>query len=215
MMRPIYGTSPIMPSGIVVCQDGFEDPPLKWIVGAAGGTIARDSSMAYSGGRSLRIQTLPVIDNQGRAVRYFSRLSNEKIGLEFWFHSDDSGTDYVVARFDLQDGVTGWYAEMHIDPTSGEIEIYTAEGLVSVGYVDRFRRPDAWIHFKITMDFEKHTYGWVSIANKRVVLTDYVIRNAPDTSRATFGVGIGLATTEAAVKTLYIDDVLITNNEDI
>jgi hypothetical protein len=215
-MRPIVGTSPILasPTAIVIFQDNFEDSPIKW--SAYQSTVKRDTSNPYSGGACGKCTSQAVAYQEGNMYRYFSRLLNEKMGLELWFYAPETDTYAVSFGIYLWTGTTYYRATVRhlFDDDKWQ---YLDENGVFQDIPDGVKpiyRP-AYVHLKLTVDFPNLRYGWLNVMNCKFDLRSYKLYGVADASDPHLGVDMGITPKVDASKSIYVDDVLVTNYEVI
>jgi hypothetical protein len=215
-VRSIVGTSPILasPTAIVIFQDDFESSPLKW--SAWQSTVKRDTSNPYSGGACGKCTCEPIAYKPGTMYRYFSRLLDERMGLELWFYAPETDTELVSF------GIYMWTENMWyrgvVRYLFGERKWqYEDENGVFQdipGGAKPIYRP-AYVHLKLTVDFPNLRYGWLNVMNCKFDLRSYKLNGVVNPTEPHLGVDIGISSLVNASKSIYIDDVLVTNYEVI
>jgi len=209
--------------GNVMFLDDFESGLNKWIIvlsGGGGDAIVTTNERARSGAVSCKITTGAGAADDERLFHYFAYPVLSKMGSELSLTLEAPDIDYIILNLTIDDGV---------NIKSGGIKILPAalgSSLLTLQYRDE---TNAWVTFstatifpddhffvpaKLVVDMEKNMYERFLLANYAFDLSAYPIHVtavSPTPGVSVFVVIVGNGA--AGNHSLYIDDVIITQNE--
>ena len=218
-VRTLGGASPIQPTGRLICQDDFEDTTFKWFsTGDAGGTVSRDTSnqKPFSGAACMIITTAATTGFEYFAFRRFNLLQNKRIGFQCWFLAS-SLTSVNEIRFHIEEksgSVRTSFAVKYL-PASQKWQYLDSNGNYSDipdGAYTRWH-VDAHQHIKLVVDMENAKYVYLSIGDKMFDMRTLIGYREANVEAPHWYVAAAIETGENVAKSLYVDDVLITNYE--
>ena len=203
--------SSLVPSGKVVFQDDFENTALKWRNTL--GTTARDTTnyFPFMGNACLQIDTAAVIESRNETYKRLHALRNMRMGLEMWFLLPSfANINYIQFSLDRDGPVRN--AEIQYDPVTTNLSYYnSAGGLTNFGTLPNWHI-DAYQHMKLIADLVTGYYVSFEIGDELFDLSSYRVWSATGGNREVFA-SITIETAIAGVKSIYVDDVIVTNEE--
>jgi len=202
--------------GNVVFQDNCEYTPLKWITDVAGANsvIKYSNDQVYSGGQSLKMLAGDSdLDNAGM-YRYFKTLGAARIGFEFSFTVSNTKheLDFYVRQFDGHEYIMG---NIILDYEDKKIYLVPAVGPDIVVEADfELAAYDHLFHTaKLVIDLKTGKYVRLIVDRTEYDLTAYALYTHESDVLPMLQTTLMLVTNEAADSTIYVDNMIITENE--
>ena len=204
-------------SGNILWMDDFEDNIDKWnlLVSDTTGSIALSTASARNGATSARLTTGPTADDYVALSKSLSFPVLGKFGLETSF---TIAGDKEIIRFHLYLYSSGNSKLPVIEYDSENDTLRCQLGLVewqTIATNLNLSRTAGLFHtMKLVCDFENGKYVELYLDNVLYPLTDIAIPTSGAITAPYLWIRIKYATNENASKTCYIDDVIVTQNED-
>ena len=209
--------SSISPSGKIVLQEDFENTApttIPWTLWNPG-TIAYSTAFAFRGQGSLLLTSTAVAGTVTNVRRHFSRLPNEMMGLEFWCRALDADTREIRLGVYVYDGTHLRYCLARYTFATELWAVYTPTGWINIGSF-RYQNivaDECWTHLKIIGDPVSGNSVSLECGPTIFDLSGYSARadiaDVPPAAVALFGI----APDENVAKTIYVDDLIFTNEE--
>lgn len=227
-----------MRTGKLIFYDDMEDLDANATVhyqhGFAGhdGTIGSDITRAFSGAKSLKIVTGAIAagDNlellRRVGLRKFSsdvQLPLGIFGLEFKWMTETAAAAIreIYAEIQLYDGTNLWRAAIkwlgeanlkwqYMNNAGAFADIAGGTESINVG------TNDVWQYFKMNFEVFRQMYGYVFSNNKFLLLSGggLATRQVANATLPQLQIVIGVTTAGAAAVTVFIDDIILTYDEE-
>jgi hypothetical protein len=213
-------------TGRVYWQDDFEAYTSavteKWRQRV--GTISLDTSRPFRGKACMKITTGAVLGNDVEADKYLGALPLGRLGWELWFLSQFGVANIhdIELGFYLYDGAychEAWVAWLGTVGTLQEKWQYiNSEGDytdIPNGTQKLYVESDLpiWHHFKLVVDFRTGKYVKLVCDDKTFDLSALSYHKTPDTTKPCIDVGAYIENATATAVSLYVDDVILTDQE--
>ncbi len=202
--------------GNVLMIDGFEDGPARWsaTVNGAGGVVAADATHARTGAWSLRLTAGSGAPDLVSAVHHEPYPVLGRLGLEWSLLIPGTGSKLNVA-FETADGAQVVSSQLVIDWVANVIG-YTDNGGVTrqLGTLVPPAADATLFHtFKLVLDASAKAYVRALVDNTSISLAGVPARISPLAGGAFLNVGFTFFGRAGALDTVYVDDVIISQNE--
>ena len=202
--------------GDVVFIDSFENDLLPWQTVVSGDDSSVDLSLVYkkSGSFSARLNPHNDPGNYASIYRRVALPSSYKFGFEASI-SFKTAEDYV--KLSMIFAYNGEYHSFRVRyaPATGLIEVYDGDtGFVEVTNAnitptDRYH----FTTFKLVVDLENDKYVRLLVSEETIDLSAYESYIEPAADKSFLMVEVTGYTTHIAGSSLYVDDVIVTQNE--
>jgi len=200
--------------GNVVFLEDFEIGTVRWSTeGPVGALMGWSSNYARSGSFSYRIQTGATSGTNTYIVRKSGRPRLSTIGVEF-SHTGGSNWWRLRLRVVLFDGTNYIDAHVYYDNTDGKLYLYDSSGVYTV--IGTYQKPaynGEFFTMKLVADFEAAKYKRLIANNQEIDLSAIAMYQHASTEAPALWTYIGLSPKLASAADVYIDDVIITQNE--
>lgn len=225
-----------MRTGKLIFIDDMEDldaaGTVHWQTSWTGhaGTIGKDNTRAFSGANSLKLTTGANAADYVQCMRRTSlrKLSSDPglpigtFGLEFkWMTEDALATiTSITVELDVFDGTNKNMANIVYLTTGSKWQYLNNVGALtdipSGGENILLGTSDVWQYFKMISEVWRGTYGYVMSNNKMLLksLSGTTIYKPADATYGNIQVVIGITAAGAAAVHLFIDDVILTYDEE-
>ena len=202
--------------GSTIWYDDFESATPKWrpLLRGDRGSIAISAEKCWMGSSSCKFVTGDQLLDFAYITKFFPVPSSTKIGLELHIHpvgilnditiglhGDDSVTQYRAQLFyDVEDSTVSY-----INSGGGRVPLKT-----DVLFVDG---EDIWIPLKLVMDWDTKKYIRAIVEDLDTDLSDQSIATYATTGKKFVSIEVSIQTSRAVAKTMYLDNVILTQNE--
>jgi len=202
--------------GDVILVDGFESGIAGWAqnIDGVGGSITASAARYRNGSFSCKMVTGAILGNAVELLRYlpFSVLS--KIGYEASFTVHGNNEVYL-ARLIALDGTLSTQGELAYDSELDELQYRDEDdNLVAFATGLDLRHTDSPFHtWKLVVDLVTAKYVRAMLNDVTYNLSAYNLRQVATVGAPILQVKARLETKHAFSHTSYVDDVIITQNE--
>jgi hypothetical protein len=202
--------------GDTIWMDDFEDNINKWGAALAGAGAARalSTDCARNGAKSA------ILTGGSDGARYahiyrqlpFPVLSS--LGYEFSFFPK-SDMESVEFRMLLQDGADAWSCMLRFIDATKDVEIRVAGGgwVKVCDYFPFYILGSPFVSVKIVADFINSKYVKLLMRNRIIDLTAYNLYTYGDVVTPQVSVSVKFTSDVGKNGIMYIDDVIVTQNE--
>ena len=202
--------------GNVMWLDNFEDTLKKWGSGSndAAGSVEHTAEAARSGAFSVKLTTPPTIDYATWIFCYRPLPVAGKIGFEFSY-AMYLQIQYVYLRVLFMTRTTRYRYRLRYDRYNTTMAYYNSDGdyIDLPGIVSHRMLSHAWNTMKLVVDYENHKYVRALLNEFSWDLSDI----DPEVDEASYTpslyLEIRITNREAGQHYLYLDDVILTQNE--
>lgn len=202
--------------GNVVFMDDFEGAVLQWETGGLGVGDVEDISVgnARNGSQSCILTAGAGVVGQAYIYKYLGILNPGKIGLETSF-TVNSSTTYVSFQFWYYDGTEVHRGYMTYDlPNTRWFYFNDAGGdTILANGVDLRTTNSPWHTAKLVLDTNTDNYVRFIYNNTEIDMSNIGLYHTADASDSMVQIGITHYSNNAAIKSIYIDNVILTQNE--
>lgn len=202
-------------SGVIVFQDEFESPTLKFdsLFTGVPGTVTRSNDTAYFGDFSIRVITGPNVGDTATLRYRHTDFHNGKLAAQVHFASASPsfGITIIISHFD---GTIRRFAQASIF-NDGNLFILRPDGTFAlrasnIPIVSSIR---AWNIMKLTVDISSFQYVAVVINGTRIDLSDLSLRSANVVSRIHVETLIHASPPVPGAVTAFFDNYIFTDDE--
>lgn len=202
--------------GNVIFQDDFESGHLKWgpYCFGAGSTISYCAETARSGAYCLKLTTGADVGRYSRIYRYMAYPVLGKLGVELAFAIPANPAAFYLTM-NLCDGVNEKRGTILYLPSTETLYYRDTSGNyqeVATG-LKLFQDTRAWHHLKMVADFVSGKYHRVILDDQLYSLKEHALRIDTSTSYSHLLVEVHAYTEVTTLSYLYLDDLIITQNE--
>ena len=202
--------------GNVVFIDSFESgcAPYLTDAGRPGSAVVLSAITARSGAYSCKMTTGAVANAYARVARFQSYPALSKYGLEVAFTSDDNAVDIQIS-LNIYDGVNVNTFAVKYLPASDKWQYLNAAG----GWTDLATGVDLFPHFnhfhvaKLVVDLDLKKYFYFLWDSDEVGMSTIAGHQVASGLSPQIAANIHLHGGAGAAATIYVDDVIITQNE--
>lgn len=202
--------------GNMVFWDDFEKTPLKWDIFFEGGvgSVGLTDESALSGGQSVKVTGYPSINRRAGIRRYFLLLSEGLLGAEFAFATEET-TQYIYFHNSYDDGEYIYNSIIRIDVLAQTLELIDENlGWVTVATgIELLLNKQLFHIVKVVVNNETKKYVRVTIDREEINISKYNLSIYFYTEGKAVRIKIYNSANEAAAKTIYIDNFILTQNE--
>jgi len=218
--------SSISRTGRVYWQDDFEAYTSalteKWA--QVSGTIALDTTTPFRGKSCAKLTTGNVAGNEAKMEKFLGALPKGRFGYELWFKSvaGVANIRYLNLYFQYYDGAkkhvfaVRWIGTLttlqqkwqYFDSTGSYVDIPNGAQKPRVESTDT-----VWHHVKLIGDFLGAKYVKLICNDKTFPLSTIPEYNTSDTTEPSLRLIASIVTETATAISLYIDDVIFTDQE--
>lgn len=202
--------------GDTIWMEDFEAPVLTWSVSeiGVGSAVALTANENFRGGQSVSLIAGPAADRYSMIRHGINPLRIGKLGLEVsirpsWFDS------YIKIYIDIDDAVHHYVSIVRYDTTDGTIDIW--DGNPDWKAVPGAHRISPLFHsfspFKFVIDTSTGKYVRAILGRTEWDLSSYSMQSTALGDFQTCLVIVNNTAQGAAATTVYVDDVIVTQNE--
>jgi len=202
--------------GDVFFLDGFEDGIEKWVITKGIGTEVFENTSAYSrsGGFSALIGTVANIGSYIWVQHYHSFPRLSKFGFEISLSMDSTYDALIELGIAINSEPTYYRWGIRYKPDTDEWLVWDGvAGWTVFTTLPIYKNLRAFNTVKYIADAINAKYTYVLINEKSFDLSAYSPSSGSYTGVSTFDARIMINNTTANARDLYIDDVIITQNE--
>lgn len=198
--------------GEVIFFDDFERGKNKWTETATGSSIfSLSNTCCFSGNLSGKLVTGASNNDQMQLNRVLNYINLNKMGFEIKFTTRGlTGTYIFSIQFVKYNGTNSLSSTLTYTHSTGVLSITDSSGAVSLGTISL---NEGFNIFKLVADFRNDKYTRAILNENEYDISSYGLVSAVAASAKYFNCLITLKAAEAATKTGYIDDAIVTKNE--
>jgi hypothetical protein len=169
---------------------------------------------AVRGRYAVRMETYADVGYYATLIRYIPHPALSRIGLEVAFIPTDGSYQFMIT-LNRHTGTamlehSAWY-----DHTTGQLRIIAAGGLIvwvgTPGVQSTLN--NNFISMKLVVDLVAGRYTRLLFNRHRYDVSGYAPYSRPDTTPAVLGVRLRVINTSGTLSVVYVDDVIVTQNE--
>lgn len=203
--------------GDVLWLDGFESPVVKWIVttDGAGGGAEVSPDAARNGGFSCKLTTDILTDDWVSLSHYLPYPVVSKIGIEVSFTMTTNLKSLLVAEW-LYDGSDFHSAQVMYFSIDNKLQYLDNRGFFQdlVTDLDLYTAQTTFHTIKLVIDLETHKYVRVIFNETEYDMSALSYAHTPDPATIpNWRQQITITTGVDAAQSVYVDDVILTQNE--
>jgi hypothetical protein len=212
----VRGHAPPVPfdkRGNVAYWDRFESTTMKGIDSSdANSSVALSANTSYDGDFSLRLNA--AAGEVAKDRYYHTELHDDKVGISFIFATADVTNTiiYLWVYHRVGDG-NGYVGLVKIN--LGTNVIYVNDGSdQNVGTLQYHGTIRNWSLVKVVVDFSSMKYHRLIVSGQEIDVSAYnLVYFAAPATRRQFDIILGYENNGSGVKTAYMDNYVITDNE--
>lgn len=203
-------------TGDVILTDSFEDGVRSWwaqyfvAIGAY-----RSTALAARSGRRAALLSSAIQAGAGLQIyRYLPYLVLSRLGLEAWI-ALDVNSGIAALHIYYRDGANRIEGRLEYSVTASTLSILNAAGgltVIDTG-VDLRRGVDLFHGFKLVLDPTTQTYARAIVDHRSYNLLAHGLYIAASSGSHYFQVAIEQRSNLASACDVYVDDVIVTQNE--
>lgn len=204
--------------GNVLFWEGFESATMKGKkYGAAGSTVERSTDTAKFGDFSIKCVTTAVANVMAGREYYISDLhDNENVGIQATFTSAETTKYSIGLDISYHDRTHLHAASIRWDKDTGNVTYVNSAGSYTLLQAVPTFHPDIvnWGTMKLVVDFSSGKYIRALIFGGEYDMSAISYqKTASVVGYKVAAIRIYVSTTEAAIKTGYFDNFILTENE--
>lgn len=206
--------------GNVIWMDDFEAPKLKWVsaTSGAGASVALSTAESLRGIQSVKLDVGTASGGYSMIYRYLAApRSTTKVGFEFAF-TTRANVSYIVFGGSIHDGVNKTFGKIVVDYSANLIK-YTKSSNGGYNYIDTGLDPQLsnntrlFHMLKFVFDYSTKEWERVFFDNEEADLTNMPMYTAADVTKKQTYLEVELHGDEVLSTYIYVDNVVITQNE--
>ena len=202
--------------GDVVWMDGFEDGILKWVTLASGtgAAVAVSPEKARNGGHSAKLTTGSSGIYTAEITHYSPFPLLSKFGIEMHATiNDDLSALYLT--LDIFDGSDMIRAQIAYEPSTNKLYYQNSAGAMVefASGVDLYAYDYLFHAFKLVVNGVDEEYVRLIVDGTEYSLADIAVRKTTNATGAHLEVRITAVGDSGGNYSIYVDDVIITQNE--
>ncbi len=201
--------------GKVIDVDDFEGVVLKWTpVTIGNGAVVFDSTYPKSGSQGLKLTSGDGANQHGTIQKGFTPLFSQRLGLEFVFSSPSADT-YFVLQISYFDGTLSHLAGIRFDFNAQKIA-YQSTFFAYTDIIDTeafYTSNFFYFPVKLVVDFATGYFVRLLFGGVEHDLSSYPIFSQADATNPNIKYTIAHRYRAAAGSDIYIDDVILTEDE--
>lgn len=200
--------------GDVIFMDDFELPNTHWDVASVGSENYTYPSTieSRSGCQSMRMRTGAVADQYTMFSRLFQLFVLSKVGLEVSFAIHGNGGNFSI-EFSRYYGSLRYRAVCRYLSTTPALTILTPTGEQTIDTKELYLSTDAFHTMKLVADFPNDKYERLLVDDGEYDISAYDLATAFNSEAEHLGIYIRLDSLAAAATAVYVDDLILTQNE--
>lgn len=202
--------------GDIIWFDDFEENINKWaqVPVGVGASIALSTNAARSRAKSAKLTTGNLANDYALITRSLPVQTIGRIGFEHSF-SVQGPYGYLEARLTFYSSLGEIEGALKLDLRNKRLYYHTTGDAWNL-IASNVKTPAATYLFhtlKFTVDFDTQKYLRAILNNTEYDLTSYALYTNPPIAAPLINVVLKMVTDAAFNRTLYVDDVIITQNE--
>ena len=202
--------------GQVIFMDDFENGDTPWFTHAVGasGEAYLSTSEVRSGRFSYRIRASGGAGTRQDIDRYHSVLHLTKLAVEFSV-SADAASNVIQLYWEIWGTLKGIYAGLQIDVENGDLYYLNSAGGWTLLASDFLMFPDTslFTSFKLVVDPNAQKYVRLLAADRTYDLSAIAAQAIGASPQPYTLIHLGQLGKAAAITAIWIDDVILTQNE--
>jgi len=202
-------------SGNVIYWDDFESPTVKpGLVAAGAGSCNRTADKSLFGDFSMKFVTGAVVGNGCSADYYLNNFRAGKLGVLASFMTNAVQVEYMLT-LDYSDGVTNHVGRIKVDVSDGKVYYGYPATNIYLGTVSWYTSGsvDLFMPMKLVVDFDNGVFDTLYIARNEIDMSSIDLYSTGSTVKQHMQAEVAAQTKAASSNTVYIDNVVITDNE--
>jgi len=202
--------------GNVVLMETFEGPALQWIEDLNGDGAAANLSISQvrAGGQSCKLTAGEGVNGMAHIYRIIGALVTGRLGVEttFTLNADTKEIRYGV---DWYDGTHVYNSLVMYDLLNKRFEYKNADGDATpfLSDIELLSGDDRWHVMKFVVDTATNKFVRFMADNISKDMTGMPIYIDDSDTLASIDTGISHISNHASVKSIYIDNFIVTQNE--
>ncbi len=202
--------------GHVVWMDNFEAPKLKWstYTTGTGGKVQLSTEYSRSGSQSCMMKTGDAVSNYAYMRHHEPLPTLTRLGLEVSFTMPTTATQ-IYWSITVYDGDNEHTARVYYYTATGKLELLGENNSI-VQFATKKRPYEIAGKFntiKLVMDYGKEEYVRFIFNEETFDISSYRYAKGHNTTPPDTLLIIQIQAAENAASTMYIDDVIFTQNE--
>lgn len=202
--------------GNVFWMDDFEADNLKWHInkGGANAAVAIDDTFPRNGNGDCKLTAGEGAGGYAMISKYLSLSRLGKMGFEVSF-TVDADTDWVMIYIYYYSGSMLYQARIKYDMANTKLQYYNSAG----GYTDLVTgvkvvtADECYNTLKLVVDLNNFKYVRLIFNETETDMSALSFGGAASANNGTIILAVRHNSDDAAVKSIYVDDVIITQNE--
>jgi len=202
--------------GNIVWMDDFEDTATKWGYSLTGGrgSIVTSNARAWTGDQSMQIVTGAQVDDMALMEKYFSLLSDTRLGLELRVTRTGSNSMFYMGLYgdngtNQYNGTLRWnWSNGHVDYRDSGGGWPNLKDDVLMDITD-----EHWLPLKVVIDWDNLEYVRALVEDQEYDLTGEALSFGATSGNRFILIWIWLIVSGAVSKDCWIDNVILTQNE--
>jgi len=202
-------------SGNVILWDDFENQTIKPYLYAGGtGTCNRSASKALFGDFSMKFVTGNVAGDGCCAQYDLNNFREGKVGAMANLMTNDVQIRYVMT-ISYYDGSTKYVGRVVVDVPSGNVYYGYPTSTTLIDTVSWYTSGsrDLWMPIKLVVDLNNRLFDTLYIARNEIDMSSVDLYTIANTTQQHMNISISPETKQNAAYTVYMDNVIITDNE--
>jgi len=203
-------------SGNVIFWDDFESPTIKPYLHATGtgGSCNRSTDAALNGDFSMKLITGNVENNSCTAKYYLDNFRFGKLGILAHLMTHNVQVAYTLS-LQYFDGATLHVGRIKVDVSDGKVYYGYPTPTTHIGTISWYTSGtvDLFMPIKLVIDIDNNVFDKLYIARNEIDMNNYSLYTADNTTNQNVIAEIEFMTKANASYTAYLDNVVITDNE--
>lgn len=202
--------------GHTVLMDDFEAGILRWDNDGAGTNHSEtiNAGAAKSGTQSLKLTAGEGAGGQSWIYKYLGIPVVGKLGAEFSFTAN-ADTNYMSIDFRWLDGSKYYKAYIKYEPAVDRFRYLNKDNAWTdlITNIKLVESSNTFHTLKVVIDTDSLEFVRFLLNNQLVNLSGVALRPDDDATAASIYLGINHTSAHADVKSIYVDNIIITQNE--
>lgn len=202
--------------GNIVWMDDFESDTSRWRHGLTGGrgSITTSAERCWMGSSSYKLVTGATSGDVVYITKYFSVPSSSRIGVELHVHSPGTNNEILVLLYG-DDGVNQYDGQLIYNVPTDTVAYEPSAGADVPLKRDVLNIPaeHIWIPLKMVIDWDTKRYVRAIVEDLDTDLSDQLLPTLGTTNTKFICIYIRVTSTAAGAQTVFLDNVILTQNE--
>lgn len=203
--------------GTTYWMDDFESSTLKWHSSTmlAGGSGAISTDTARNGDNSFKMVTDNTIHRGWQLVKRFATPKSDNVGVEINFSSASDIWELAI-ELSMYQGAYHYPAWITWTESNNTLKYYDSSGAYQTinDNVHHFQDEHLFYPIKLVADFNNHKYLRLIHGETEFDLSAHNLKTVASAAHQWLVLNVNFVTKENVAKTCYIDDIIITQNEE-